>query len=104
MKILLLNENPVVKKLVTLSAQKTSDELEIARSVDEIEGKEYDFVVVDDALYGEDFVARLREKITYNKSLLICAKEEEEHAKEFSSILKKPFFAYRFSRDIFDYR
>ena len=38
MKILLLNDNPVVNKLVTLSAQKTSDELEVVENPDNING------------------------------------------------------------------
>lgn len=44
MNILLLNDNPVVTKLVTLSAQKTSDELEIVGSVEEIQDGTYDLL------------------------------------------------------------
>lgn len=90
MKILLLNNNPVVNKLVTLSVQKTSDELSIAGSVEAIEPKNYDLLIVDDALYGENFMQDVGSKIKFNKSLLICAKDAK-FTEEFTRILKKPF-------------
>ena len=40
MKILLLNDNPVVNKLVTLSAQKTSDKLDVVNSIDSIQSSD----------------------------------------------------------------
>ncbi len=90
MKILLLNNNPVVNKLVTLSAQKTSDELSIADSVEAIESGSYDLLIVDDALYGEGVMQEINSKIKFNKSLYICAKEAS-FAEEFTKTLKKPF-------------
>lgn len=90
MKILLLNNNPVVNKLVTLSVQKTSDELSIAESVEAIEPKNYDLLIVDDALYGENFMEDVGSKIKFNKSLFICSKEAK-FTEEFTRILKKPF-------------
>ncbi len=90
MKILLLNNNPVVNKLVTLSVQKTSDELNIAESIGAIEPKNYDLLIVDDALYGENFMQDVGSKIKFNKSLFICSKEAK-FTEEFTKILKKPF-------------
>lgn len=90
MKILLLNENPVVNKLVTLSAQKTSDELEIAHSLDEIKGEQYDLLVVDDTLYNEEVMDALKSKIKFSKSLYIYSKAAKQ-AEGFTSTLKKPF-------------
>jgi len=89
-KILLLNDNPVVNKLVTLSAQKTSDTLDIVSSVDDIEAGEYDLIVVDDSLYNEDLMNILADKVKSKKSLFICARDKES-SDEFSSVLKKPF-------------
>ena len=54
MKILLLNDNPVVNKLVTLSAQKTSDELDVVNSIDDIDSRSYDLLVVDDTSYSDE--------------------------------------------------
>jgi len=89
-KILLLNDNPVVSKLVTLSAQKTSDELEVVSGVDEIEGLVYDLLVIDDGLYSDDLIDKIKDKIEYDKSLYICARDAAE-AEGFTSKLKKPF-------------
>ena len=90
MNILLLNDNPVVTKLVTLSAQKTSDELEIVSSLEEIKTNEYDLLVVDDGLYSDDTYSLLKEKITFSHSLFICARETQE-VDGFDDTLKKPF-------------
>jgi uncharacterized membrane protein len=89
-KILLLNDNPVVNKLVTLSAQKTSNEVDIASTIEGIESQNYDLLIVDDSVYSDDLLHDLHSKIKYKKSLYICAKDAEE-VESFSSILKKPF-------------
>ena len=90
MKILLLNDNPVVNKLVTLSAQKTSDELEVVDSIDKIEGGTYDLLVVDDTMYNDDLFNKLQERITFTKSLYICSRDTQD-IESFTSTLKKPF-------------
>jgi len=89
-KILLLNDNPVVNKLVTLSAQKTSDEVDITSTIEGIESQNYDLLIVDDSVYSDELLSELQEKVKYKKSLFICAKDAED-VESFSSILKKPF-------------
>ena len=78
MKILLLNDNPVVNKLVTLSAQKTSDELEVVEDAENINEGTYDLLVVDDTLYDSELFAKLQEKITFHQSLYICSRDAEQ--------------------------
>jgi uncharacterized membrane protein len=90
MKILLLNDNPVVNKLVTLSAHKTSDELDVVNSIDNIPSTHYGLLVVDDTLYNEELFKNLKQKITFSQSLYICARGAEP-IKEFTSTLRKPF-------------
>ncbi|MCW9027136.1 MAG: DNA topoisomerase IV, partial [Thiovulaceae bacterium] len=90
MKILLLNDNPVVNKLVTLSAQKTSDELDVATNIDEVNTGSYDLVVVDDTVFKHELMQELKSKIIYDKSLYICSKDAE-FEEGFTSTLKKPF-------------
>ena len=90
MKILLLNENPVVNKLVTLSAQKTSDELEIVDNIDAISGNSYDLLVIDDTVLNEDLLSELKNKISFSKSLYICSRDAQE-LEGFTNIIKKPF-------------
>ena len=90
MKILLLNDNPVVNKLVTLSAQKTSDTLDVVDNVESIEGDNYDLLVVDDTLYSDEVMSMLNEKITFSKSLYIRSRDAEA-VDSFTSTLVKPF-------------
>ncbi len=90
MKILLLNDNPVVNKLVTLSAQKTSDELEVVSTLSEIEIGEYDLLIIDDAKFHEDVLHQIKEKINFNESLYICSRDAKLE-KGFTTTLKKPF-------------
>ncbi len=90
MKILLINDNPVVNKLVTLSAQKTSDELEAVEVIEDISQNSYDLVVIDDTLYSDALMNELNAKTKYKKSLFICSKDAPIR-EEFTQILKKPF-------------
>ena len=90
MKILLLNNNPVVSKLVTLSANKTSDELDSYETIEEIKAGSFDLLVVDDSLYNEDVLAQVKNSVTYAKTLYIYAKNAPV-AEEFDVKLKKPF-------------
>jgi len=88
--ILLINDNPVVNKLVTLSAQKTSDNLEVVDSLENLESSTYDLVVIDDTLYSDELHMELNAKVQYSSSLYICARDAEE-VSDFTKILKKPF-------------
>jgi uncharacterized membrane protein len=90
LKILLLNDNPVVNKLVTLSANKTSDDLDIVETIDELESRRYDLMVIDDSLYSEDILEKLKEKVEYKKSLFIFSKKSPD-VEGFTSKIKKPF-------------
>ncbi|OHE09686.1 MAG: hypothetical protein A2513_10215 [Sulfurimonas sp. RIFOXYD12_FULL_33_39] len=90
MKILLLNNNPVVNKLVTLSAQKTSNDLTAVESLDAVESKNYDLLIIDDALYDEGVMQELKDKTGFNKSLYICSKDAKV-VDSFTKIIKKPF-------------
>jgi len=90
MKILLLNDNPVVRKLVALSAQKTKDDLSVVWSVDEVEGDAYDLLIVDDAHYNDESMAALREKVKYKTSLLMATRGNAIPA-GFDNIINKPF-------------
>lgn len=90
MKILLLNDNPVVRKLVALSAQKTKDELSVIWSVDEVEASAYDLLIVDDAHYSDESMAALKEKIQYKTSLLMATRGNATPS-GFDKVINKPF-------------
>lgn len=90
MKILLLNDNPVVRKLVALSAQKTKDELSVIWSVDEVEGDAYDLLIVDDAHYSDESMAQLKERVQYKTSLLMATRGNATPS-GFENVINKPF-------------
>jgi uncharacterized membrane protein len=90
MRILLLNDNPVVRKLVALSAQKTKDDLNVVWSVDEIEHEQYDLLIVDDANYSDEVMSALKEKIDYKSSLLMATRGAAVPA-GFDKVINKPF-------------
>lgn len=90
MKILLFNDNPVVRKLVTLSAQKTKDDLNVVWSTDEIEEGDYDLLIVDDALYSDELFESLNEKIAV-KNTLFMATRGKAVPSGFDNVINKPF-------------
>lgn len=89
-KILLLNENPVVTKLVTLSAQKTSDELDIITNIEDLKSQNYDLFAIDDTLYKQEIFDEIKKKTNFSKSLYICSRDAEE-VKGFTNTIRKPF-------------
>ena len=90
MKILLLNDNPVITKLVTLSTQKLGFDLEQFDDVQTVSQGSYDLVIVDDQLYDDTLFSELDEKIEYKRTLCIH-KKGEETPKSFDYSLSKPF-------------
>jgi len=90
MNILLLNDNPVVTKLVTLSAQKTGSEILIVNNVEEILGGSYDLLIVDEALYTPALMDELKSKISYKRSLYMLSRGSQS-IDEFDHEVKKPF-------------
>ncbi|TDA62726.1 hypothetical protein E0765_09050 [Sulfuricurvum sp. IAE1] len=90
MTILLFNDNPVVQKLVSLSAQKTKDDLSVAASLDEVSGSEYDLLIIDDALYSEEVFGALKERITCKSALFMATRGNIVPA-GFDNVINKPF-------------
>ncbi len=90
MRILLLNDNPVARKLVALSAQYTKNDLTIIGSIAEIEQSDYDVVIVDDAYYSGEAMAALAQKATYTVSILMAARGNTL-SEGFDKVLNKPF-------------
>lgn len=90
MRILLLNDNPVVRKLVALSAQKTKDDLDVIWSLDEIGHPHYDLLIVDDALYSDEMISQLKEKVSFRSSVLMATRGAATPA-GFDKVINKPF-------------
>lgn len=90
MRVLLLNENPVVNKLVTLSAQKTGHELIKAESIGAVEPGTYDLLIVEEGLYDSTLVEELGSFISFSHSILV-AERSTDIDDRFEKILYKPF-------------
>lgn len=90
MKILLFNDNPVVRKLVALSAQKTKNDLSVIWSVDEIQESDYDLLIIDDALYSDELFESLKEIVSFKTALLMATRGKAVPA-GFDNIINKPF-------------
>jgi hypothetical protein len=88
MTILLLNTNPIVHKLVSLSAQKTGDILHCVTSLHETTQTHYDLMIVDDARYSDDMM--LGCLFTYNTALFLAMRGNIVPT-WFDYIIYKPF-------------
>lgn len=88
MKILLINDNPVVSRLLVLCTREESVVLDEAVSADTVKSDDYDIVLVDEASYGAD-VAELLTLLGRCKKVYISY--DNEAMKGFNTTIKKPF-------------
>ena len=90
MKVLLLSQNFVVNKLVTLSAQKRGDELLVAQGVADAPEGVVDLLIVDEGIYNDILMEELDAKLT-SHSTLYMGGQIREVPKGFEHSLGKPF-------------
>jgi uncharacterized membrane protein len=90
MKILLLNDNPVVTKLVTLSAQKSGNEISIADSLETVQAGSYDLLIVDEGVYSKEKMDELNTAVRYKYSLYMLSRGTAS-VSSFDTEVKKPF-------------
>jgi len=91
MRILLLNANPVVSRLVELAAANKGAELEEVSHLSRVSTLSYDLVFVDDASYDEEAEAML-EALQRGRTVFFSGRENPEEIGEmFDTVLQKPF-------------
>ena len=88
MNILLINDNPVVSRLLALCTRGEHIGLDEVKRVDDIEDVRYDILFVDDGSYV-DHIDALLEEGSIRKKVFISYNEEE--VKGFDETIKKPF-------------
>lgn len=88
MKILLINDNPVVSRLLTLCTRGEHIVLDEVKRVDDIKDVRYDILFVDDASYV-DHIDALLEEGSIRKKVFISY--DGDQAKGFDESIKKPF-------------
>lgn len=88
MNILLINDNPVVSRLLVLCTRGEHIGLDEVKRVEDMEDVRYDILFVDDASYVDDIDVLLEDKRIRKKVFISYAEEE---VKGFDKTIKKPF-------------
>ncbi len=88
MNILLINDNPVVSRLLVLCTRGEHIELDEVKRVEDMKDVRYDILFVDDASYVDN-IDVLLENGSIRKKVFISYAEEE--VKGFDKTIKKPF-------------
>lgn len=88
MNILLINENPVVSRLLVLCARDGHITLEEVESIGEIKHEYYDVVFIDEGSY-EGEVLSLSDNVSIGKKILLSNADVE--ISDFDMTIKKPF-------------
>jgi len=91
MKILLINNNPVVSRLTALSARKEDIEIDEIQEVTELSSDKYDIVFVDADSWSKDVQDVISENIKVQKTVLFYAQDDKEETEAFDLTILKPF-------------
>ena len=91
MKILLINNNPVVSRLTALSARKEDIEIDEVQEVTELTAYNYDIVFVDADSWNEDVKSTIFTHIETKKRVLFYAQDDNEDLDSFDKGILKPF-------------
>ncbi|WP_281651041.1 hypothetical protein [Helicobacter bilis] len=91
MKVLLVNQNPVIKKLVGMASKKLNLEVEnVARIANDFRPKDYICIIVDDENVGKN-LERLTALQDQVKVCLLFARKTQIKKHEFNIAIQKPF-------------
>ena len=90
MNILLINKNPVVSKLITLSSKKNGDNVVEINKIEDIQFSEYDVVFVDNDFTKAKDIKKIKEQVNYRRLGAIIPRTEKENDL-FDFFIKKPF-------------
>lgn len=91
MKILLINNNPVVSRLTALSARKEDIEIDEVQEVTELTSYNYDIVFVDADSWNEDVKSTIFTHLETQKKVLFYAQDDNEDLDIFDKGILKPF-------------
>ena len=91
MKILLINNNPVVSRLTALSARKENIDIDEIQEVTELSSDKYDIVFVDSDSLTKDVKETIKEHLKVKKMVLFYSDGDEEDKEEFDITILKPF-------------
>ena len=90
MKLLLINKNPVVSRMMLMSVPKAGFEIEECESVYDLPTGVYEVVILDDEMYDENFLHDIKQNIKYYQLGLITSSKDIDTS-QFDFVLSKPF-------------
>ncbi len=90
MKLLLINKNPVVSRMMMMSVPKAGFEIEECDDVYHLPSGNYDVVVIDDEMYDENFLNVIKQNLKYYQ-LGLVTNSKNINTSEFDFLLSKPF-------------
>ena len=90
MRLLLLNNNPAVSRLIKLSAEKAGYELDEFEDYGLVPLTTYDLILVDNELYDENALVALREHTDCDYVVYICQRGSKK-PEAVNVVLEKPF-------------
>ncbi len=96
MKILLINNNPSISRLITLSAEKQGYTLTEVTSLDSYDGQPCDVAFIDDEDYN-DSIATMMKQMELCKHLSYITRKIDQKPEIADSALKKPFLPTDFA-------
>ena len=90
MRLLLLNNNPAVSRLIKLSAEKAGYELDEFEDYGLVPLTHYDIILIDNELFDENALTGLREYTGCNYVVYICQRGSKK-PESVNVVLEKPF-------------
>ncbi len=90
MDLLLINKNPVVSRMLNLSAPKAGFEVSECDNVYELPKGSFDVVLIDDEMYDENFLKEIKSELDF-KQLGIITSAKNADTESFDFVLIKPF-------------
>ncbi len=90
MRLLLINKNPVVSRMMQMSVPKAGFDIEECDNVYDLPTGTYEVVVIDDEMYDENFMHDIKQHVKYRQLGLISASHAAA-GDEFDFVLTKPF-------------
>ncbi|NPA56810.1 MAG: hypothetical protein GXO19_03630 [Epsilonproteobacteria bacterium] len=90
MRLLLINKNPVVSRMMQMSVPKAGFDIEECESVYDLPTGEYEVVVIDDEMYDQNFLQDIKQNIKYYQ-LGIITSAKSGNLQDFDFVLTKPF-------------
>ncbi len=90
MRLLLINKNPVVSRMMQMSVPKAGFDIEECDSIYDLPTGKYEVVVLDDEMYDENFLHDIQQNIKYHQIGIITTSKNADFS-NFDFVLTKPF-------------